>query len=106
MWCWWRLLLPATLSVAPREWRAVKLSDCIVINGSAYSPTEKWALINYLDTGNITQNRVLKIQNLWAAEDKVPNRARRKVREGYIVYFTVRSNQPTLDESKGSRGTF
>lgn len=77
----------------PKGWQTVSLGDCVVINDSTYSPKESWPFINYLDTGNITENRISKIQNLIAGKDKIPIRARRKVQSGDIVYSTVRPNQ-------------
>ena len=75
------------------SWREVRLGDCVVINDDTYSPKEAWPFINYLDTGNITMNRIADIQHLDAAVDKVPSRARRKVQPGDIVYSMVRPNQ-------------
>ena len=74
-------------------WREVTLGDCVAMNESTYSLKESWSFINYLDTGNITDNRVSEIQHLILGTDKVPSRARRKVRDGDIVYSTVRPNQ-------------
>ena len=75
------------------DWPAVRLGDCVVVNDDTYSPKEAWPFINYLDTGSITMNRIAEIQQLDAAVDKVPSRARRKVRPGDIVYSMVRPNQ-------------
>ena len=74
-------------------WPTVTLGDYIDINNSVYAPKEEWPFINYLDTGNITENRIDKIQHLIAGKDKIPGRARRKVQAGDIVYSTVRPNQ-------------
>ena len=54
---------------------------------------EAWRQINYLDTGNITENRISEIQNLTVGKDKIPSRARRKIQPGDMVYSTVRPNQ-------------
>ena len=75
------------------EWRKMVLGECIVINDSTYPPREAWPRINYLDTGNISENRVSEIQGLEVGKDKIPSRARRKVQPGDIVYSTVRPNQ-------------
>ena len=75
------------------RWPTMNLGDCVVINDSTYSPKESWPFINYLDTGNITENKISKIQKLIAGKDKVPSRARRKVYPSDIVYSTVRPNQ-------------
>ncbi len=74
-------------------WRKMDLGDCIEIVNSTLSPSEKWPFINYLDTGNITDNRISEIQRLTVGEDKIPSRARRKAGCGDIVYSTVRPNQ-------------
>ena len=76
-----------------KEWQTVMLGDCVVINESTYSPREAWSFINYLDTGNITENRISEFQRLIVGMDKIPSRARRKVHPGDIVYSTVRPNQ-------------
>ncbi|MCY3567201.1 MAG: restriction endonuclease subunit S, partial [Chloroflexi bacterium] len=63
-------------------WRQITLGECALINDSTYSPKENQPFINYLDTGNITENRVEQIQRLVAGQDKIPSRARRKVQPG------------------------
>ena len=73
--------------------QTVLLGDCIVINDSTYSPKEAWPFVNYLDTGNITENRISEIQAIFSGKEKLPSRARRKVKAGDIVYSTVRPNQ-------------
>ena len=71
----------------------VQLGDCIVMNNATYSPKESWPFVNYLDTGSITENRIEEFQRLTLGRDKLPSRARRKVKPGDIVYSTVRPNQ-------------
>ena len=75
------------------DWPTALLRDCIEINTSTYSPKEEWPFVNYLDTGNITENRISKIQHLIVGRDKIPSRARRKAQLGEIIYSTVRPNQ-------------
>ena len=75
------------------EIQKAKLGKYIKINQSTYSPKENWEFINYLDTGNITKNKVDEIQHINTASDKLPSRARRKVKKDSIVYSTVRPNQ-------------
>ena len=81
---------PSTL---PTGWRERTLGEFIIVNDSTYSPKEAWPRINYLDTGNITQNRIEEVQHLELGEDEIPSRARRKVQPGDIVYSMVRPNQ-------------
>ena len=75
------------------ERRDVSLGECAVINDSTYSLKEGWETVNYLDTSNISENRVSEIQHLERGKHKIPSRARRKVKPGDIVYSTVRPNQ-------------
>lgn len=45
--------------------------ECIVFgNQSTYSPKENWQFVNYLDTGNITMNKIDEIQYINTAKDK------------------------------------
>ena len=74
-------------------WRSVTLGDCAVINDASYSPKEAWPFIHYLDTGNVTDNRIAAIRRLVPGTDTIPSRARRKVQPGDIVYSTVRPDQ-------------
>ena len=71
----------------------MRLGDCCKTNLHTYSEKEKWSLIRYLDTGNITEGRIDEIQSLYPGVDKIPSRARRKVSVGDIIFSTVRPNQ-------------
>lgn len=75
------------------EWQTVRLGEMVKTNQSTYSPKENWQFVNYLDTGNITMNKIDEIQNINTAKDKLPSRARRKVKTNSIIYSTVRPNQ-------------
>ena len=75
------------------EWQTVRLGEIVKTNQSTYSPKENWQFVNYLDTGNITMNKIDEIQRINSAKDKLPSRARRKVKTNSIIYSTVRPNQ-------------
>ena len=75
------------------EWQTVRLGEIVKTNQSTYSPKENWEFVNYLDTGNITMNKIDEIQYINTAKDKLPSRARRKVKTNSIIYSTVRPNQ-------------
>lgn len=49
--------------------------------------------MNYLDTGNITDNVVEKIQHIDINKEILPSRARRKVNYNSILFSSVRPNQ-------------
>lgn len=73
--------------------QTTRLGDIVKTNQSTYSPKENWQFVNYLDTGNITMNKIAQIQYINTLTDKLPSRARRKVRKDSIIYSTVRPNQ-------------
>lgn len=70
-----------------------KLGELIETNTETYSVNEGWNYINYLDTGNITDNHIDEIYEFKVGIDKIPSRAKRKVKDGDIIYSTVRPNQ-------------
>lgn len=74
-------------------WRKIRIGDACKTNTDSYSPKEKWDFVNYLDTGNITDNRIDSIQYIDVKREKLPSRARRKVKKDSIIYSTVRPNQ-------------
>jgi type I restriction enzyme S subunit len=75
------------------DWKPTRIGNICKTNQRTYSVTEKWPFVNYLDTGNITENRVSEIQHIVVGQDTLPSRARRKVSVDDILYSTVRPNQ-------------
>ena len=75
-----------------KEWKKVKLGDISKTNLNQYSLKEDWIGIEYLDTGNITNNAITALQYI-PNNNSLPSRARRKVEKLDIVYSTVRPNQ-------------
>ena len=75
------------------EWRKVLLGEIAKTNMNLYSVKENWKYVNYLDTGNITNNKIDEIQFIDLTNDKLPSRAKRKVKQNSILYSTVRPNQ-------------
>lgn len=71
----------------------MRLGDVISTNIASYSNKEGWSYVNYLDTGNITENSIANIQLIDLNAEKLPSRAKRKVKYNSIVYSTVRPNQ-------------
>lgn len=69
-----------------------KIKDICEINSSNYSKKDNFTFINYLDTSNITEGKIEKIQPLIVGQDKIPSRAKRKVFKNDIIISTVRPN--------------
>lgn len=76
-----------------KGWRKFRLGIACITNANSYTPKEKWKFVNYLDTGNITDNKINAIQYIDIENEKLPSRARRKVQENSIIYSTVRPKQ-------------
>ncbi len=69
------------------------LSEVANINQETYSPKSNWDSINYLDTSSITDGIISDIQHINPSAEKLPSRARRILKQGDIVFSTVRPNQ-------------
>ena len=69
------------------------LGEVIQTNTISYKKGDCWAFVNYLDTGNITENVVCEIQRIDLDKEPLPSRAKRKVQYNSIIYSTVRPNQ-------------
>ena len=69
------------------------LAEVVEINPDTYSPKDKWAFVNYLDTSSITNGVMSDIQLINPDTEKLPSRARRIIKANDIVYSTVRPNQ-------------
>ena len=75
------------------DWKECKLGDVVEINQNSFSEKENWMFVNYLDTGSITENKISEIQYINLIDEKLPSRAKRKVKKNSIIYSTVRPNQ-------------
>ena len=75
------------------NFETVRLGDICRTNRYTYSLKENWSFVNYLDTGNITKNKIDEIQYIDLLSEKLPSRAKRKVKYNSIIFSTVRPNQ-------------
>lgn len=70
-----------------------KLRDFVALNQKSYTAKLGWKYLYYLDTGNITKNVVDSYQKFSIPDKAIPSRAKRLVKNGTIIYSTVRPNQ-------------
>ena len=63
----------------------IRLGNVILTNVASYSLKEEWSYVNYLDTGNITENSIAGIQLIDLNTEKLKYNS--------IIYSTVRPNQ-------------
>ncbi|MEG2014040.1 MAG: restriction endonuclease subunit S, partial [Anaerovoracaceae bacterium] len=75
------------------QWKKYKLGDICKTNIAQYSAKENWDSVTYLDTGNITRNKINTLQLIEDVANNLPIRARRKVKHNDIIYSTVRPDQ-------------
>lgn len=69
------------------------LSEVADINPDSFLPDSEWDVVNYLDTSGIVSGYINSTQIIKKTSDKLPSRARRKIKAGDIVFSTVRPNQ-------------
>jgi len=74
----------------PKGWEVGILKDVLECNPESLSINDNFSSILYLDTSNITNNRINELQELNLDTDEIPSRARRKVKDNDIIYSTVR----------------
>jgi len=72
--------------------KLIKIEDIAELNKCNYQINEYPDYLNYLDTGNLTNNLIDKLQYLTPGVDKIPSRAKRKIKINTILYSTVRPN--------------
>lgn len=70
-----------------------KIEELCEINSENISKSDDIKYIYYLDTSNLTRGTINEIQKLIVGKDKLPGRAKRKVKVNDILISTVRPNQ-------------
>ena len=73
--------------------RKITINKVCKLNRETIRSNNQPEYINYLDTGNITRNKIEEIKRLINEIDKYPSRAQRKVQKNTIIYSTVRPEQ-------------
>ena len=81
------------LGMIPEGCRVGTLGEICTTNKRTLSSKNIPDVIEYLDTGNITANKIDDIQILHKGQDKIPSRAKRLVSEGDVIFSSVRPNQ-------------
>ena len=74
----------------PVGWNVERLENIINENPENISKEDDFKEILYLETSNITKNKIDGYKLLNLTEDSIPSRAKRKVRDNDIIYSTVR----------------
>lgn len=86
--------------------RKITVSEVCKLNQNSLCKDDNFDIIEYLDTGSITRNKIESTQILKVCEDEIPSRARRKVKDNSIIYSTVRPNQEHFGFLRNPRNNF
>ena len=73
--------------------KKIKLNEIAKFNQNNSKSSMDWDYISYLDTGNLTENKITNIQKIDLKNDKIPSRAKRIPYKNNILYSTVRPNK-------------
>ncbi|MGN8371483.1 restriction endonuclease subunit S [Helicobacter pylori] len=71
----------------------LKSNSVIAINQNNYTKEDNYKKVYYLDTDNITNNRINAFLKIDLTKEKLPSRAKRKCSLNSIIYSSVRPNQ-------------
>lgn len=71
----------------------LKNNSVIAINQNNYTKEDNYKKVCYLDTDNITNNRINAFLKIDLTKEKLPSRAKRKCYLNSIIYSSVRPNQ-------------
>ncbi|RKV55053.1 restriction endonuclease subunit S [Helicobacter pylori] len=71
----------------------LKNHSVIVINQNNYTKEDNYKKVCYLDTDNITNNKINAFLKIDLTKEKLPSRAKRKCSINSIIYSSVRPNQ-------------
>lgn len=71
----------------------LKNHSVIAINQNNYTKEDNYKKVCYLDTDNITNNRINAFLKIDLTKEKLPSRAKRKCSINSIIYSSVRPNQ-------------
>ncbi|MGN8353347.1 restriction endonuclease subunit S [Helicobacter pylori] len=71
----------------------LKNNSVIAINQNNYTKEDNYKKVYYLDTDNITNNKINTLLKIDLTKEKLPSRAKRKCSINSIIYSSVRPNQ-------------
>lgn len=75
----------------PKGWKKVKLGEIVITNPDSMNGSYSFKEIIYLDTGSITKGKIEQLQKLKVKD--APTRAKRLIKDGDIIYSSVRPIQ-------------
>jgi type I restriction enzyme S subunit len=73
--------------------RTVVIQNICELNSAAINRLDVPPVVQYLDTGNITRNKIETTQKIDTGKESLPSRAQRRVKDKTIIYSTVRPEQ-------------
>jgi type I restriction enzyme, S subunit len=86
-----QIIIETSEGPLPQGWRRVRLDTIARVNADSIKPANAPAYIGYVDIASVTQGDIQKIE--WQRFVDAPGRARRKVKDGSIIWSMVRPNR-------------
>ena len=77
--------------VTPAGWSWVRLDAIATVNGDTIRPASAPRRIGYIDISSVSPGNIERVE--WLDFDSAPGRARRRVRDGSILWSSVRPNR-------------
>jgi type I restriction enzyme S subunit len=87
-------MVPSELGEIPEGWKLKKLEEIANINELSIKNGEMPPEINYIDISSVTTGKIDEIKSIAFAD--APSRARRVVKNGDIIWSTVRPNRKSF----------
>ncbi len=84
-------LIDSSLGQIPEGWKVVALGEVAAINAQSIKKGETPDFINYVDIKSVSTGKINNIEEIRFGD--APSRARRVVRDGDIIWSTVRPNR-------------
>src|SRR5439155_23219017 len=83
-------LVDSGLGPVPSGWRVVRLADVVDVNALTAKNLSGFTTITYVDISSVERGWIRELKLLDATQ--APGRARRLVRDGDVIWSTVRPN--------------
>jgi type I restriction enzyme, S subunit len=87
-------MVPSELGEIPEGWKVKKLEEIAGVNELSIKNGEEPQEINYIDISSVTTGKINEIKCISFAD--APSRARRIVKQGDIIWSTVRPNRKSF----------
>lgn len=75
----------------PKDWKQSRVANVAIVNGDSLKPASAPQRIGYVDIASVAPGTIEKVE--WMAFEAAPGRARRRVKDGSVIWSMVRPNR-------------